>query len=78
MITEIITILVSVLIPPPEPTQAEPNLATAINHRFAEIGGVELPEISREPIRNPSEITEYLLSRVTQNKWIKIDNITGV
>ncbi|EKU98369.1 hypothetical protein Lepto7375DRAFT_7652 [Leptolyngbya sp. PCC 7375] len=52
---EITAILISVLMPPspPEPTQAEPNLATAVKHRFAEVGGVELPEIPREPIRNP-------------------------
>lgn len=41
---EIIAILVSVLTPP-EPTQADPNLATAINQRFAEVDGVELPAI---------------------------------
>jgi hypothetical protein len=29
------------------------HLATAIQQRFAEVGGVELPEIPREPIRNP-------------------------
>lgn len=49
---EITAILASVLTPsPPPPT--EPNLPTAIKQRFAEIGGVDLPEIPREPIRNP-------------------------
>jgi len=47
---EITAILASVL-NPSAPTA--PNLATAIQQRFAEVGGVELPEIPREPIRNP-------------------------
>lgn len=47
---EITAILASVL-NPLAPTK--PNLATAIQQRFAEVGGVELPDISREPIRNP-------------------------
>lgn len=53
--TEITAILISVLMPPPpsEPDLTEPNLATAIKQRFSEVGGVELPEIPREPIRNP-------------------------
>jgi antitoxin FitA len=49
---EITAILASVLIPEPSPPR-EPNLATAIKQRFAEVGGVDLPEIPREPIRNP-------------------------
>jgi len=49
---EITAILSSVLIPEPSPPR-EPNLATAIKQRFAEVGGVDLPEIPREPIRNP-------------------------
>lgn len=32
---------------------SHPDLATAIKQRFAEVGGVELPEIPREPIRKP-------------------------
>jgi len=29
------------------------NLAEAIRQRFATVGGVELPELPREPIRKP-------------------------
>lgn len=47
---EITAILASVLNPlPPN----EPNLASAIQQRFAEVGGVELPETPREAMRNP-------------------------
>ena len=50
---EITAILTSVVAPTlPSPT--EPDLATAIKQRFAEVGGVDLPEIPREPIRNPA------------------------
>lgn len=49
---EVTAILTSVLSSPPA-SPREPNLATAIKQRFAEIGGVELPKIHREPIRNP-------------------------
>ena len=35
-----------------EPFQSE-NLADSIRNRFAPFGGVELPEIEREPIRKP-------------------------
>lgn len=49
---EIAAILESVLTPLP-PLPNEPNLAAAIQQRFAEVGGVELPEIPREPIRKP-------------------------
>lgn len=35
-----------------EPKQAE-NLAEAIRKRFAPLGGVELPELTREEIREP-------------------------
>ncbi len=48
---EITAILASVLTPPRSPNDT--NLATAIKQRFAEVGGVELPEIPRDPIRNP-------------------------
>jgi plasmid stability protein len=34
---------------PPVPT----NLASAIRARFAPLGGLELPELPREPIREP-------------------------
>ncbi|MGB3293509.1 MAG: hypothetical protein WBB01_11035 [Phormidesmis sp.] len=52
---EITAILVSVLTPPAplEPKQLEPNLATAIKQRFAEVGGVELSALPRDPIRTP-------------------------
>ena len=49
---EITAILASVLASEPSPPM-EPNLATAIKQRFAAIGGVDLPEIPREPIRTP-------------------------
>jgi plasmid stability protein len=32
-----------------------PNLAVAIHARFGPLGGVELPEIVREPIREPPD-----------------------
>jgi len=35
-----------------EPSSPE-NLADSIRNRFAPFGGVELPEIEREPIRKP-------------------------
>jgi plasmid stability protein len=31
------------------------NLATAIRARFASVGGVELPEVPREPMREPPD-----------------------
>jgi plasmid stability protein len=31
------------------------NLATAIRARFAPLGGVELPEVPREPMREPPD-----------------------
>lgn len=46
-----ITAILAIVLTPTSPTQ--PDLATAIQQRFAEVGGVELPEIPREPIRNP-------------------------
>jgi len=49
---EIAAILSSVLIAEPLPSN-ELNLATAIQQRFAEVGGVDLPETPREPIRTP-------------------------
>ncbi len=49
---EITAILSSVLITEPLPSN-ELNLATAIQQRFAEVGGVDLPETLREPIRTP-------------------------
>ncbi len=45
---EITAILQSVLIPK-MPTR--PDLATAINRRFAPLGDFEIPEIPREPMR---------------------------
>lgn len=48
---EITAILESALMPESVPN--EPDLATAIQQHFAEVGGFELPEILREPIRNP-------------------------
>lgn len=52
---EITAILVSVLMPPapPEPEQLEPNLAMAIKQRFAEVSGVELSALPRDPIKTP-------------------------
>lgn len=37
-----------------EPTQPV-NLAAAIRKRFAPLGGVELPEMAREPMREPPD-----------------------
>jgi plasmid stability protein len=37
-----------------EPAQPV-NLAAAIRARFAPLGGVELPEMSREPMREPPD-----------------------
>jgi antitoxin FitA len=34
------------------------NLAAAIRARFAPLGGVELPEVPREPMRDPPELGE--------------------
>jgi plasmid stability protein len=34
------------------------NLATAIRARFARLGGVDLPEVPREPMRAPPEFGE--------------------
>lgn len=36
-----------------EPPAVEGNLADKIRARFAPLGGVELPEIPREPMREP-------------------------
>lgn len=40
-----------------DPRQAT-NLAAAIRARFAPLGGVELPEIPREPMREPPRFDE--------------------
>ena len=37
-----------------EPAQAV-NLAAAIRKRFAPLGGVELPDVPREPMREPPD-----------------------
>jgi len=37
-----------------EPTQPS-NLAAAIRRRFAPLGGVELPDVPREPMREPPD-----------------------
>ncbi len=37
-------------------SQAERNLAQSIRRRFAALGGVELPELAREPMRRPPKI----------------------
>ena len=58
---EITAILASVLGTEPAPkttllNQPDPpktGLGTTIRQLFAEVGGVELPDISREPIREP-------------------------
>lgn len=54
---EIETILSSVLIPEKAEENVakedEVDLATAIKQRFAPVGGFDLPEIPREPIRTP-------------------------
>ncbi len=34
------------------------NLAAAIRARFAPLGGVELPEVPREPMRGPPDLGE--------------------
>mgnify|MGYP001116370368 CR=1 FL=1 len=47
---EVRTILKSALIQDNQPVT---NLAETIQQRFASIGGIELPEIPREPIREP-------------------------
>ncbi|NEO88498.1 MAG: plasmid stabilization protein [Spirulina sp. SIO3F2] len=54
---EITAILTNVLASESAPeglAPQEPELATAIRQCFAEVGGFELPEIPREPIREPS------------------------
>jgi plasmid stability protein len=48
---EITAILESTLTPESAPN--EPDLATAIGRHFADIEDFEIPEIPREPIRNP-------------------------
>lgn len=51
---EIATILADALIPEQvEEQDDEVDLATAIERRFAPLGGVDFPEISREAIRTP-------------------------
>lgn len=40
-----------------EPSESK-NLAEAIRKRFAPLGGVDLPEIPREPIREPPKFDE--------------------
>lgn len=35
-----------------------PNLGRAIHARFAKLGGIDLPEIRREPIRKPVDFGE--------------------
>lgn len=54
---EIETILTSVLTPADtEETAAErdeTDLATAIRRRFAPLGGIDIPEMPREPTRTP-------------------------
>lgn len=37
-------------------SQVEKNLAQSIRRRFAPLGGVELPELAREPMRRPPKI----------------------
>lgn len=48
---EITAILESALMPESAPN--EPDLATAIGRHFTDIEDFEIPEIPREPIRNP-------------------------
>jgi len=36
----------------------QPNLSEAIRRRFKGIGGVELQELPREPVRNPPDFSE--------------------
>ncbi|MEN8444096.1 MAG: plasmid stability protein [Cyanobacteria bacterium J06555_13] len=55
---EIATILSSVLIPKKAEDniakeEDEVDLATAIKRRFESVGGFDLPEIPRDPIRQP-------------------------
>ena len=57
---EITAILSSVLISEP-PQTATLDLATAIQQRFAEVGGFDLPETPREPIRTPPTFSIALL-----------------
>jgi antitoxin FitA len=49
---EITAILASVLIPETS-QQSTLDLATALEQRFASIGGFDLPDLPREPIRTP-------------------------
>ncbi|MGD0696122.1 MAG: plasmid stabilization protein [Terriglobia bacterium] len=36
----------------------EPNLAESIRRRFAPFGGVELPDLPREPMREPPKFSK--------------------
>ena len=49
---EIAAILTSALTPA-SPAEIDEDLPTAIQKHFADLGGFELPEIPREPIREP-------------------------
>lgn len=49
---EITAILASILAAEPA-SSVEPNLATAINQRFADTEDFEIPEIPRESSKNP-------------------------
>jgi antitoxin FitA len=37
---------------------SEGNLAESIQRRFAALGGIELPDLSREPIRRPINLVK--------------------
>lgn len=49
-------ILRSALATPPRPRQ---NLAEAIRELFAPFGGVELPEVERDPPRDPPDFSKW-------------------
>lgn len=42
-----------------EPPPAPKNLAEAIHARFASIGGWDMPEIPREPMREPPDFSDW-------------------
>ena len=55
---EIIAILVSVLTPP-EPAQAEPNVATTVNQSFAAVDSIELPALPQEELAQTPDTNDF-------------------
>lgn len=41
-----------------QPSQVESNLAERLRQRFQWLGGVDLPELTREPIREPLNLAD--------------------